>query len=73
MKEKTETLHAQHGTDTPPEPARAAKGTGTTITIDLKEFPAVLEHIRKESAKDDREPSKWLRRRIVNFHAEGSL
>lgn len=50
----------------PTAPAtRSPRGEGHTITIDLKEHPKLLAHIRQEASNDDREPSKWLRRHIV--------
>lgn len=45
--------------------ARVARGTGTTIAIELKDYPDLLEDIRDRARADDREPSKWLRRRII--------
>jgi hypothetical protein len=45
--------------------SRKPKGEGTTISIDFKDYPEVLEHIRSSAKADDREPSKWLRRHIV--------
>lgn len=45
--------------------ARVARGTGTTIAIELKDYPELLDSIRERAKADDREPSKWLRRRII--------
>lgn len=45
--------------------SRGERGTGSTITIDLTEHPELLAKIREAAKEDDREPSKWLRRRIV--------
>jgi hypothetical protein len=48
---------------------RGERGTGSTITIDLSEYPELLSEIRDAAKSDDREPSKWLRRAIViNAH-----
>jgi len=52
---------------------KAAKGSGTTITIDLKDYPDLLAKIRNVAKADDREPSKWLRRRVVKLGQDGSL
>ena len=52
---------------------KAAKGSGTTISIDLKDHPELLASIRNAAKADDREVSKWLRRRIVKLHEAGKL
>lgn len=52
---------------------RGAKGTGTTLTIDLKDHPVLLEAIRGAAQKDDREPSRWLRKRLLKIDEEGQL
>ena len=54
-------------------PKKAAKGSGTSITLDLKDYPDILTVIREAAKADDREVSKWLRRRIVRLHDAGSL
>lgn len=51
-------------------PKRGERGTGTTITIDLTDQPELLADIKKAAKADDREPSKWLRRRIVLLRDE---
>jgi hypothetical protein len=81
MKEKpestpvAETLHALHGTTEAPvkNGSRGERGTGTTLSIDFKEHPALLEKIRKAAKDEDREPSKYLRRRILQLDTEGKL
>ena len=64
-------IHAK--TTTTILPKRGERGTGSTITIDLTEYPELLDKIRKAAKSDDREPSKWLRRMIVNFDNGGML
>jgi hypothetical protein len=58
-------LHARTTTIKPNGRARGERGTGSTITIDLSEEPTLLNDIRDAARKDDREPSKWLRRQII--------
>jgi hypothetical protein len=50
----------------PTRNSRGERGSGTTITIDLSDQPDLLTRIRVAAKADDREPSKWLRRAIVN-------
>jgi hypothetical protein len=67
---KVEGVQSQTGGTTNPfvKPrSRGERGTGTTITIDLSEYPELLEKIRDAAKADDREASKWLRRRIVQL------
>ena len=52
-----------------PTRSRGERGSGTTITIDLTEYPELLEKIRNAAKADDREPSNWLRRKIVQLEA----
>ena len=52
---------------------KAAKGSGTSITLDLKDYPDLLTRIRQAAKADDREPSKWLRRQIVKLDGAGKL
>ena len=47
--------------------SRGERGTGTTITIDLTDYPDLLTQIKAAAKTDDREPSKWLRRRLVQL------
>ena len=47
------------------KPTRGERGTGTTLTIDLTDYPDLLTKIREAAKADDREPSKWIRRRLV--------
>lgn len=47
--------------------SRGERGTGSNITIDLSEYPDLLADIRAAAKEDDRDPSKWLRRRIVQL------
>ena len=54
-------------------PARGPKGSGTSLTIDLKEYPELLADIRAKAKADDREPSKYLRRIIVELNKQGKL
>lgn len=49
------------------KPTRGERGTGTTITIDLSEQPLLLADIKAAAKSDDRDPSKWLRRRIIQL------
>ena len=46
-------------------PKRGERGTGTTITIDLTDYPELLADIKNAAKTDDREPSKWVRRRLL--------
>jgi hypothetical protein len=46
---------------------RGERGTGTTITIDLTEYRDLLGKIKEAAKADDRESSKWLRRRLVQL------
>lgn len=55
----------EHNTTTIIKPRRGERGTGSTITIDLGEYPDLLEKIRDAAKADDREPSKWVRRQIM--------
>ena len=52
---------------------RAEKGTGTTISTDLKDQPALLEKIRAAAHADDREVSNYLRKRLVELDRMGAL
>lgn len=51
---------------------RRTKGTGTTITIDLKDNLDVLVRMRDAAKADDRDVSKWLRRQVVK-HADNLI
>ena len=53
--------------------ARAAKGTGTTVSADLKDHPELLEMIRAAAKADDRNVNSWLRRRLVELDNAGKL
>jgi hypothetical protein len=59
----------QPQTTTTIRPKRGERGTGTTITIDLTELPELLAKIKAAAQADDREPSKWVRRRLVQLGA----
>ncbi len=59
--------------ETSKTPKKAAKGSGTSITLDLKDYPDLLASLRATAKADDREVSKWLRRRIVKLHEAGKL
>ena len=67
--ERSTTLSTKDATSTSQtttiKPKRGERGTGTTITIDLSDQPDLLTRIRTAAKDDDREPSKWLKRRIV--------
>ena len=52
---------------------KAAKGSGTSITLDMKDYADMLGRIREAAKADDREVSKWLRRRIVKLDEAGKL
>jgi hypothetical protein len=52
---------------------RAAKGTGTCITIDFKDDLDLLSVIRDEARKDRRLPSLWLLLRLVYLDEQGIL
>ena len=54
-------------TPTTIRPKRGERGTGTTITIDLTDQPELLSDIKSAAKTDDREPSKWLRRRLIQL------
>ena len=56
-----------------PKPTRSAKGTGTTVSADLKEHTALLEKIRGAAKADDRNISSWLRRKLVELDNAGTL
>lgn len=43
-----------------------------SITVEFKDA-AILEHIKKQAEKDDRSPANWLRKKIVDLHAENKL
>ena len=59
--------------DSTPTTLRSPKGSGTTVTADLKDFPALLEKIRLAAKADDRETSNYLRRRLVDLDRQGLL
>ncbi len=59
--------------ETQKTPKKAAKGSGTSITLDMKDYPELLSRIRSAAKADDREPSKWLRRQIVKLDGAGKL
>jgi hypothetical protein len=59
----------QSQTTTTIRPKRGERGTGTTITIDLTDYPELLAEIKEAAQADDREPSKWVRRRLVQLGA----
>jgi hypothetical protein len=44
---------------------RGPLGTGTSVSVDLKDHPTVLNKIRAAAKADDRNVSNWLRRRLV--------
>lgn len=52
---------------------RAPRGEGTTISIDLTAYDALLADIKAAAKQDDREPSKWLRRRLNELAQAGVL
>ena len=56
-----------------PTGSRKEKGTGTAVSVDLKEFPELLDAIRLAAKDDDREVSNWLRRRLVKLGDDGVL
>jgi hypothetical protein len=66
-------LHARTTTIKPNGRARGERGTGSTITIDLTDNPELLAKIREAAKKDDREPSKYLRRVIIQLDSKGVL
>lgn len=70
---KTAENSSQTTTSITIKPQRVERGTGSTITIDLSEYPGLLAKIRTAAKDDDREPSKYLRRRLVQFDAQGIL
>lgn len=49
----------------PAKAKRGQKGTGTTITIDLHDQPQLLSKIREAAKADDRDVTKWVKRRLV--------
>jgi hypothetical protein len=63
----------QSQTTTTIRPKRGERGTGTTITIDLTDYPDLLTQIKAAAKADDRDPSKFLRRCIVLLHSQGML
>ena len=56
-----------------PTGSRKEKGTGTVVSVNLKEFPELLDAIRLAARDDDREVSNWLRRRLVKLGEDGVL
>ena len=56
-----------------PKTAKKPRGEGLTITIDFKDHLELLDEIRRVAKEDDREPSKWLRRRLVQLEMSGDL
>jgi hypothetical protein len=44
---------------------RSSRGTGTTIKLNFTAYPELLSSIKLEAKREDREPSKFLRRLIV--------
>ena len=52
---------------------RKAKGTGTSVSSDLKKHPALLEKIRLAADADDRNISSWLRRRLAELDRQNVL
>ena len=64
---KTDSSPSQTTTTIMPVRFRGERGSGTTITIDLVDQPELLAKIREAAKADDREPSKWIRRRIVQL------
>ena len=52
---------------------RSEAGTGTSVSADLKDHPAVLNKIRAAAKADDRNVSNWLRRRLVYLDEHGKL
>jgi hypothetical protein len=52
---------------------RAAKGTGTQVSAELKDHPDLLAKIRAAAQADDREVSNYLRRRLVELDRKGLL
>lgn len=54
-------------------PAKAKRGEGTSITVDLSEEPELLSDITAAADEDDRSKSVWLRRRLLKLHEDGKL
>lgn len=52
---------------------RAAKGTGTTIPIALKDHPTLLKKIRAAAKEDERDISNYMRKRLVDLDRQGVL
>ena len=46
---------------------KAPRGEGTAINIDLSEYPELLAKIKEAAWKDDRPPSVWLRRKLIQL------
>ena len=44
---------------------KAAKGSGSSITLDFSEHIDLLAKIRKAADDDDRPASVWLRRKLI--------
>ena len=52
---------------------KAEKGSGTNINLDLSDHADLLAKIRKAADEDDRPPSVWLRRKLLQLDAEKHL
>ena len=61
------------GAGTAPAPKKAERGTGSTVTLDFHDYPDLLAKMRVHAKADDRELSKWLRRRILTMNDTNSL
>lgn len=52
---------------------RGPKGSGTSITVELKDNPDLLAKIREAAEQDERHPSVWLRRRLEHLASNRTL
>ena len=50
-----------------------SRGTGTSVSADLKANLPLLEKIRLAAKADDREVSNYLKRRLVELDRQGVL
>jgi hypothetical protein len=56
-----------------PAKKKAVRGEGTSITVDLSEYPELVYSIISAADIDDRSRAVWLRRRLVKLADDGKL
>ncbi len=55
------------------ETARAPKGTGTSVSAELKDFPELLQKIRAAAKIDRRPTSVFFLMRVLELDKQGLL